>query len=381
MRILIAPDAFKGSLSSLETAKCIQDGMTAVWPDCETHILPVADGGEGTVGALVAGTGGCYQKCVVSDPLGRPVEAMFGLLPDNTAVIEMAQASGLPLLHPAERNPRITSTYGTGEMIVQALDMGCRRILLGIGGSATNDGGAGMASALGVRLLDKTGRTLPSGGAALIELDSIDISTIDPRVRETEFLIASDVENPLCGENGASVVYGPQKGATPAMVAQLDAALCHYGAKLKALFGCDFASMAGAGAAGGLGAGLMAFCGGTMQSGVEVVFRMLNIESHVAQADLVITGEGRVDSTSASGKLLSGIGRLAMRHAKPAIAITGCVGAGWERLLDMGITALVPIADGPITLEQSLAQAPRLITQAATRTARLIQTGIGCVRF
>lgn len=350
----------------------------AVWPDCETHILPVADGGEGTVEALVAGTGGAYQKCVVSDPLGRPVEATFGLLADNTAVIEMAQASGLPLLHPAERDPTVTSTYGTGEMIVRALDMGCRRIILGIGGSATNDGGAGMATALGVRLLDKNGRRLPAGGAALIDLDSIDVSAIDPRVRETEFLIASDVENPLCGKDGASAVYGPQKGASIEMVAQLDAALCHYGEKLKALFGCDFASMAGSGAAGGLGAGLMAFCGGIMQPGVEIVFHMLEIERYVAQADLVVTGEGRVDATSANGKLLSGIGRLAMRHGKPVVAITGCVGAGWESLLDRGIAAVVPIADGPITLEQSLAQAPRLITQTATRTARLIQTGMGC---
>ena len=375
MRILIAPDSFKGSTSSLETAKCIRAGLTSVWPDCEARILPVADGGEGTVEALVAGTGGTYRKCMVADPLGRPVEARLGLLPDGTAVIEMAQASGLPLLSASERDPAVTSTYGTGQMILKALDLGCRRIIMGIGGSATNDGGAGMAAALGVKLLDKTGAPLAPGGAALAKLDSIDISGMDPRIRETEFLIASDVTNPLCGESGASAVYGPQKGADPQMVVELDAALSRYGEKLKALFGRDFASLPGAGAAGGLGAGLMAFCNGKLQPGIDIVFRMLSLERQVALADLVITGEGRVDATSASGKLLSGIGRLAIRYAKPVVAITGCIGPGWEKLLDMGITAVVPIADGPITLEESLAQAPRLITQAAIRIAQLIQAG------
>lgn len=376
MRILIVPDSFKGSLSSIETAKCIYAGLSTVWPECEASLLPIADGGEGTVDALVAGMGGTYHECMVSDPLGRPVQARFGLLPEGTAVIEMAQASGLPLLSPCERDPLITSTFGTGQMIRAALDLGCRRMIIGIGGSATNDGGAGMAAALGVKLLDKAGTALPAGGAALIGLDRMDISGLDTRIHETEFLIASDVTNPLCGKNGASIVYGPQKGASAEDVTRLDAALNHYGTKLKALFGRDLASMPGAGAAGGLGTGLMAFCGGKIQPGIDIVFQMLHLEEQAAAADLIITGEGRVDATSASGKLLSGIAKLAMRYNKPVVAITGSLGPGWEELLDMGLSAVVPIAEGPATLEYSMAQAPRLITQAATLIARLIQLRI-----
>ena len=375
MHILIVPDSFKGSLSSIEAAQCIDTGFRRVFPSCTSGLLPVADGGEGTVEALVAGAGGRIVTATVSDPLGRPVEAQFGLLEDGWAVIEMAQASGLPLLAPQERNPGRTSTYGTGQLIRAALDRGCRHMLIGIGGSATNDGGAGMATALGVRFLDSGGALLPPGGLALADLAQIDLTQLDPRIRDTEFVVASDVTNPLCGPSGASAVYGPQKGASPQQVAALDEALAHYATLLAAACGRDVANLPGAGAAGGLGAGLMAFCSARLRPGIDVRFERLGLEAQIARADLILTGEGRVDATSANGKLLSGVGRLALRHQKPVIALTGGAGEGSQALEALGIRAVVPIADGPISLEQSLTEAARLITDAAERTARLLRVG------
>lgn len=375
MHILIVPDSFKGSLSSIEAAQCIDTGFRRVFSGCTSGLLPVADGGEGTVEALVAGAGGQIVTATVSDPLGRPVEAQFGLLEDGWAVIEMAQASGLPLLAPQERNPGRTSTYGTGQLIRAALDRGCRHMLIGIGGSATNDGGAGMAAALGVRFLDSGSALLPPGGLALADLAQIDLTQLDPRIRDTEFVVASDVTNPLCGSNGASAVYGPQKGASPQQVAALDEALAHYATLLATTCGLDVANLPGAGAAGGLGAGLMAFCSARLRPGIDVIFERLGLEAQIARADLILTGEGRVDATSANGKLLSGVGCLALRHRKPVIALTGSAGEGSQTLEALGIRAVVPIADGPISLEQSLADASRLITDAAERTARLLRIG------
>lgn len=375
MHILIVPDSFKGSLSSIEAAQCIDTGFRRVFSGCTSGLLPVADGGEGTVEALVAGAGGQIVTATVSDPLGRPVEAQFGLLEDGWAVIEMAQASGLPLLAPQERNPGRTSTYGTGQLIRAALDRGCRHMLIGIGGSATNDGGAGMAAALGVRFLDSGSALLPPGGLALADLAQIDLTQLDPRIRDTEFVVASDVTNPLCGSNGASAVYGPQKGASPQQVAALDEALAHYATLLATTCGLDVANLPGAGAAGGLGAGLMAFCSARLRPGIDAIFERLGLEAQIARADLILTGEGRVDATSANGKLLSGVGRLALRHRKPVIALTGSAGEGSQTLEALGIRAVVPIADGPISLEQSLADASRLITDAAERTARLLRIG------
>ena len=375
MHILIVPDSFKGSLSSIEAAQCIDTGFRRVFSGCTSGLLPVADGGEGTVEALVAGAGGQIVTATVSDPLGRPVEAQFGLLEDGWAVIEMAQASGLPLLAPQERNPGRTSTYGTGQLIRAALHRGCRHMLIGIGGSATNDGGAGMAAALGVRFLDSGSALLPPGGLALADLAQIDLTQLDPRIRDTEFVVASDVTNPLCGSNGASAVYGPQKGASPQQVAALDEALAHYATLLATTCGLDVANLPGAGAAGGLGAGLMAFCSARLRPGIDVIFERLGLEAQIARADLILTGEGRVDATSANGKLLSGVGCLALRHRKPVIALTGSAGEGSQTLEALGIRAVVPIADGPISLEQSLADASRLITDAAERTARLLRIG------
>lgn len=375
MHILITSDSFKGSVSSQEAARCIQAGFARVFPSARFTALPVADGGEGTVAAVVAGTGGHLRTAAVTGPLGEPIEAVYGLLPDGSAVIEMAAASGLPLVPDGRRDPSVTTTYGTGQLIRDALDQGCRRILVGIGGSATNDGGAGMAAALGVRFLDRAGAPLPSGGGALAELETIDLSGLDARLAQTEVLVASDVTNPLCGPNGASAVYGPQKGADPAMAARLDRALAHYGKKLEETFGRDFAALPGAGAAGGLGAGLMAFCGGVLRPGVEIVLSLLRAEEEIQKADLVITGEGRVDATSASGKLIGGLAALAARHQKPVIVLTGGEGPGAQAVYDAGIQAVIPIPDGPLSLEEALARAPQLIEGAAERTARLLLLG------
>lgn len=375
MRVLIVPDSFKGSTSSSEAARCIAQGLKAVLPELETDILTAADGGEGTTEAVVSGTGGSYHSCSVHGPLGEPVNAVFGVLPEHTAVIEMSQASGLPLLKPENRDPTRTSTYGTGELIRAALDLGCRRILIGIGGSATNDGGAGMAAALGAKFYDSDGNLLPPGGSALSKLHSIDLNNFDPRISETEFLVACDVTNPLCGPNGASYIYAPQKGATPQQAAELDEALTHYAAVLNAQFGLNLADVPGAGAAGGLGAGLMAFCRGTLRPGIDIIFDLLHLDDHVSKADLIFTGEGRTDATSASGKLLSGVGRAALKYHVPVIALTGSIGPGAETLYSQGISAIFPISDGPISLEESLARAPELITGAAERIARALLIG------
>lgn len=377
MRVLIVPDSFKGSVTAAEAASAIQRGISAVCPEWETEILPVADGGEGTVAALSAAAGGRVERCKVQDPLGRPVEATFAVLPDGWAVVEMAQASGLPLLSEKERNPEQTSTYGTGQLIAAALDMGCRKILLGIGGSATNDGGAGMAEALGVRFLDKAGRRLSPGGAALAELDVIDLSGLDPRLNETEVVAACDVTNPLCGPQGASWIYGPQKGADTAMAARLDAAMEHYGKLLRQAVGHECAAVPGAGAAGGLGAGLLAFCHATLRPGIDIVFERLGMERAVAECDLVFTGEGRIDSTSVNGKLLSGVGRLAQKYNKPVIALAGGLGDGAEAVLNVGISAVLPIADRPMTLSESMSEAKQLLARAAERAVRLIRMGAG----
>ena len=303
MRVIIAPDSYKGSVSALEVARAMQRGVQTVFPHAEIQLVPIADGGEGTVEAMVASTGGTVVKKSVQGPLGTSVEAYYGLLGDKvTAVIEMAAASGLPLVPKAQRDPRGTTTYGTGELIKAALDAGAKRLVIGIGGSATNDGGAGMLQALGVRFLDAAGQELPPGGAALAKLASIDMSGLDARLAQTDILVACDVDNPLCGPRGASAVYGPQKGATPAIVQELDAALVRYARVAQEVTGKDAAEIAGAGAAGGLGAGFLFFTEGRLCPGVDVVLETANFEEMVKQADLVLTGEGCTDYQTAYGK-------------------------------------------------------------------------------
>ena len=376
MKIVIAPDGFKGNLSALQVAQAIDKGIKHVVPDALTTIKPMADGGEGTVQALVDATGGKLMTTEVTDPLGGRVLAHWGLLSDRvTGVIEMASASGLPLVPPDKRNPLLTTTYGTGELILAALESGCRKLIIGIGGSATNDGGAGMTQALGARLLDSTGAELPFGGAALANLERIDVANLDSRLADCEVLIASDVSNPLCGAQGASAVYGPQKGATPEMVAQLDAALAHYADVIQRDLGIRVKDVPGAGAAGGLGAGLIVFLKAELIPGIDIVIQATNLVEHLKDADLVFTGEGRLDSQTACGKVPTGVAKKAKEFGLPVIAIAGEILDDYHAVYEHGIDAVLSIAPGPISLSQSMAEAERLITDTAERAIRLFLCG------
>jgi len=373
MKIVIAPQGFKGNLTALEVARAIEEGVKRIVPDAETVLKPMADGGEGTVQALVDATGGEIMATEVTGPLRERVNARWGILKDKTtAVIEMASASGLPLVPPEKRNPLITTTYGTGELIRAALDHGCQKLIIGIGGSATNDGGAGMAQALGARLLDADGKELPFGGAALARLAHIDISKMDQRLANFQVTLASDVNNPLCGPRGASAIYGPQKGATPEMVKQLDAALSHYADVIKRDLDIDLRDMPGAGAAGGLGLGLMVFLKAKMVPGIDVVIRATNLMADLKGAQLVITAEGRIDRQSAMGKVPTGVAMAAKKFGATVIALAGEVADDCRVVFDQGIDAVMSIAPGPITLEQSMAQAKKLLTNAAESAMRFV---------
>ncbi len=378
MRIIIAPDSFKESLSAPEVCEAIAAGIHDAMPDAEVVSLPLADGGEGTVKAMVQATGGSLMTTRVSGPLGEPVDAQWALLgesPDTrrTAVIEMAAASGLPLVPPERRNPLLTSTYGTGQLVCAALDAGARRIILGIGGSATNDGGAGCAQALGIRFLDSAGGPLPAGlsGGRLDGIQSIDTSGRDRRLSDTEVLVACDVDNPLCGPRGASAIYGPQKGATPQMVLQLDGNLKHLSEVIRRDVGKDVGGLPGAGAAGGLGAGLVAFADAALRRGIEIVIEAVGLKRRMVGIDLVITGEGRLDAQSMMGKVIHGVGRLAREADIPVIAICGSIGPGAERSLDV-LTAYFSIVDRPMTLAEAMSGAGPLLRQSAANLARTL---------
>ncbi|MBT1164353.1 glycerate kinase [Bifidobacterium felsineum] len=382
MKFAIAPDSFKNCMTAREAAEAIRSGLATVFPDAEYEMVPMADGGEGTVQALVDATGGALRQAEVLDPLQRPALATYGLLgadgdatgDASTAVIEMAAASGIGFVDESTENPLIATTYGTGQLIRAALDDGARRIIIGIGGSATNDGGAGMAEALGVRFLDARGNAIKRGGGALSQLSVIDTAGLDPRLESTEILIASDVDNPLTGPQGASAVFGPQKGATPAMVSQLDASLAHYAAIINSQLGRDVAQMPGAGAAGGLGAGLLAFTNAQMKSGVEIVAQTVRLAQRAADADYCITGEGGIDAQTQYGKTPMGVAK-AVRQGNPSIgviALAGHVGGDIGPLYDLGIDAIFGIVPGATTLEQALAAGPRNLARTAENVARLI---------
>ncbi|HHV64255.1 MAG TPA: glycerate kinase [Peptococcaceae bacterium] len=376
MRVLIASDSFKGSLSSFKVGEAVSAGVKKVFPEAVTTIISIADGGEGTVEALVTACGGKYLKKTVTSPLNEPIEALMGMLPDNTAVIEMAAASGLPLVPASQRNPLFTTTRGTGELIKEALNEGAEKILIGIGGSATNDGGAGAAQALGVKLLDSSGQELPPGGTHLAKLAKIDTTGMDPRLNSVPVTVICDVDNPLCGERGASAVYGPQKGATPEMVEHLDRCLAHYAQIIKEQLGVDILNIPGAGAAGGLGGGLLAFTNAELKSGTEAVLETIKFDEMVQDYDIVVTGEGRIDAQSAYGKVPKGVGVRAKSHGKPAIAIVGSVGPGAEIMHQFGIEAIIPITNRTMTLDEAVADAYDLVVQATERAFRLIKTGL-----
>ena len=376
MRIIVAPDSFKGSVSALGVAEAMERGIHAVFPAAQVLKVPIADGGEGTVEALVAATGGKLMHSEVQGPLGAPVRAHWGISGDGaTAFLEMASASGLPLIAKEQRDPCVTSTYGTGQLLKAALDAGLRRIVIGIGGSATNDGGTGMARALGVRFLDAQGADLPEGGAALARLAQIDLSGLDPRLAELHLLVACDVDNPLCGPRGASAVYGPQKGATPEMVTELDAALGVFATVATAATGRDMALQPGAGAAGGLGAGLLFFTPASLRPGVAIVLETTGFDAMVQGADLVITGEGRTDFQTAMGKAPVGVAAVAKRHGVPVVCLSGGLGVGPDEVLAHGIDALASIVPHPMPLDDCMAQGEALLEAAAARVCRLLLVG------
>ena len=377
MKIVIAPDSYKESLSALEVAQAVEAGFRQVFPDADYVLVPVADGGEGTVDAMVAATGGRKETVTVSGPLGEPVEAFYGLTGEgDTAVIEMAAASGLALVPPDRRNPLLTSSRGTGELIRAALDAGARRFILGIGGSATNDGGAGMVQALGARLLDLEGRELDGSGGDLARLERIDVSALDPRLAECRIEVACDVDNPLTGARGASAVFGPQKGATPEMVQALDANL----ARLARIVGRDLGvavdTVPGAGAAGGMGAAMLAFFGATLKPGIEIVTAAVDLDDHVRDADLVITGEGRIDFQTVHGKTPIGVARVAKRHGKPVIGIAGSLGADVGVVHAHGIDAVFSVLGKPCTLDEALRDAAANVELTARNVAAVLRIGL-----
>ncbi len=376
MRIVVAPQSLKGSLTAAETGQAIASGVQMVYPHAEIRIVPVADGGEGTTQALVDATGGKLLEREVTGPLGKPVRAFFGLLGDGrTAIIEMAACAGLPLVPPEQRDPRITTTYGVGELVLAGLDEGCTHFIIGIGGSATNDGGAGMAQALGARLLDAQGHALSYGGAALAGLASIALEQMDVRLQNCTFEVACDVNNPLCGPMGASAVYGPQKGATPAMVAQLDAALAHYAQIIKRDLGQAVRDVPGAGAAGGLGAGLLAFLHATLRPGAQIVLEAVRLEEQIREADLVLTAEGRLDSQTAYGKSVGAVAALAKKYKLPVLAIAGGLGDDYQEIYKLGIDGIAVLPSGPMSLEYAMEHASRLISEATERTLRIFKAG------
>ena len=373
MKLVIAPDSFKESLSARAVAEAIAAGWARVYPDAELLLCPMADGGEGTVDALLSATGGKLQQTRVSGPLGDPVEAHWGLLPDAQAIIEMAEASGLHRVEPGRRDVLAASSHGTGELIRAALDAGVRRIVLGLGGSATNDGGAGLLAALGVRFLDREGQELPLGGAALARLSQIDLTGLDTRLAQVEVLVAADVDNPLCGPRGASAVFGPQKGATPAQVDQLDAALGHYADVMASTLGEDLRNLPGVGAAGGLGFAARAVLKAGFRPGIELVAELAGLAEAVHGANLVITGEGRLDGQSLHGKTPVGVARIARAAGVPVIALAGSLGEGYQRLYAEGIGAAFSLAPGPLSLEQAMQQAADQLSARAADLARLWQ--------
>jgi glycerate kinase len=377
VKIVVAPQSFKGSLDAPEVAHSIGRGVRQVFHDAELVLLPVADGGEGTVRALVESSGGRTVTSQVLDPLEKPVNATWGLLGNgDVAVVEMAAASGLPLLRREERNPMRTTSYGTGELIRHALDHGIRKLIVGIGGSATNDGGAGMAEALGVRFLDAQGKPLPRGGAALRYLDRIDASDLDPRLRDVEVQVACDVNNPLCGPTGATQVYGPQKGADARMIKELDASLDRYAQIIKRDLGKDVCDVPGAGAAGGLGAALLAFADAQLRSGVEIVFQAIGLQAALEGADLVFTGEGRMDSQDIYGKAPMEVAKLAHRLGIPTVAVVGSTGRDYKVVFDHGLDAVIGTVNRPMPLERAYSETPRLVTEAAMRACRMLHAGM-----
>jgi len=374
MKIVIAPDSFKESLSAKQVAHSIAKGIEKVIPKAEIVQIPVSDGGEGLLDALIEPLVGKITSVKVKDPLYRDIHAAFGILEDkHTGIIEMATASGLELLTESEKNPLITSTFGTGQLIKEALDRGCSKIIIGLGGSATNDGGIGMIKALGGKFLNIDGEEIGDGGGALDKLYSIDLSNFDQRIGECEIIAACDVSNPLTGIKGASLVYGAQKGGNPKQLEQLDRNLLHYASIIRSSIGIDIDTPAGAGAAGGLGGTLLGFFNAKLISGIDLIIESLELERHVKDADLVITGEGKIDSQTLHGKTVLGVAAIAKKYNVPVIAIAGKVGDGIDEIYDLGVTSIYSIIDQPMKLEEAMEQADNLIRSCIENIMRMVK--------
>lgn len=371
-KIVLAPDSFKESMTAKTVCESLEKGITKILPHVSCIHVPMADGGEGTMQSLVDATGGKIYEVRVKGPLGNPVTAQYGISGSgDMGVIEMASASGLHLVPMENRNPCLTTTYGTGELIKACLNHGVKKLLIGIGGSATNDGGAGMLQALGGKLLDANGKDLSFGGLALKDLHKIDLSDVDIRLRDVDIDVACDVDNPLIGEKGASKVFGPQKGANEEQVELLEAALSHYGDIIEDQLEIDVKNFSGAGAAGGLGAGLMVFLNGKLKKGIDLVIDYVKLEENIAEADLVITGEGSLDSQTFHGKTPLGVSKLAKKYNVPVIGIAGRLGDGIEGLYDEGFTAIFSIVDGVISLDEALDKGPEKAEKLIENVMRL----------
>jgi glycerate kinase len=377
MKIVIAPDSYKESLSATEVAQAIEKGFREIFPEAQFVSVPVADGGEGTVEAMIAATQGRAVTSTVTGPLGDTVEAQWGISGDgSTAFIEMAAASGLALVSPELRNPLITTSYGTGELILQALESGVKKIIIGIGGSATNDGGAGMVQALGAKLGDANGADIGFGGGSLMSLNYIDISGLDARLQNCSIRVACDVTNPLTGEFGASCIFGPQKGASEAMIGELDRNLAHYAEVIKQSLRVDVKDVPGSGAAGGMGAALMAFLGAELLSGIEIVTQALNLEEHIHDCTLVVTGEGRLDSQSIHGKVPVGVASVAKKYHKPVIGIAGSLTRDVGIVHQYGIDSVFSVLNRIGSLEEAFRDAADNIYLTSRNVAATIRVGM-----
>ena len=375
MKVVIAIDSFKGSMTSLEAGNAVKEALLRAVPESEAKVLPLADGGEGTVEAMCAGLGGEMIDVEVTGPLGETVSAKYCIVGGKTAVIEMAQAAGLPLVPADRRDPMYTTTYGVGEMILDAIGRGCRSFIVGIGGSATNDGGTGMLSALGFDFLDKDGRNIARGACGLESLVSISAENVCPELKECTFRVACDVDNPLCGVRGCSAVYGPQKGATPETVKIMDGWLGKYAQIAKSVFSNADPEYPGAGAAGGLGFAFMTFLRASLESGISIILSETGIEDHIKDADVVVTGEGRIDFQTAMGKAPIGVAKLAKKYGKRVIAFAGCVTEDAEECTAHGIDAFFPIIRGIVTLDEALKRenAVKNLRAAAYQVFRLMK--------
>jgi glycerate kinase len=372
MKVAIAPDSFKGSMTAMQAAECIERGLKRALSRVTCRKIPMADGGEGTVRAIVDATGGRFVRRIVQNPLGRKIRSAFGVSGDGkTAIIEMAAASGLALLKPSERNPMKTTTFGTGELIRHALSLNVKHIQIGIGGSATNDGGMGVAQALGVRFLDARGRKISPRGGSFNKLDRIDISGLDARLKHVKIEVACDVDNPLTGPHGAAKVYSPQKGATAAMVKELDAGLRRFASIVKRDVGLDIATVPGSGASGGLGGGLMAFLNGKLRPGIDIVIDSVKLARRIKGCDLVITGEGRLDHQTAFGKTLHGVAKVAKQAGLPVIAICGSIGKGPRIVHTIGIDAFFSALEESVKEEDLPKRGPAMLENCAEQIGRL----------